>query len=179
MIIVYIHGYKSNGESNTLKLIRENYNCKVVSPTYNTSNAYQGNKELFSQIQQVLKEDQEVYLVGSSLGGFWANYYSNLLALPVLLINPCLDPVNILKKYIETDSDLEVDSYKKYYLVDMPGIPKLVVLGKEDKLIPYESFMNRFNNRYSIFINDNMKHRVSTIEEIKPALDQLINNSIG
>jgi predicted esterase YcpF (UPF0227 family) len=172
--IIYFHGYNSTGNSRTSTIIRDSYpNYDIISPTYNTKDAYLGVKELTPTIEDTIRNYDNVYLVGSSLGGFMANYFSNKYSLPVVLVNPCLDPVISLVKYPISDR-INIESYINYYLEDGDGISKVVVLGREDDIIKFDTYMDRFLNRYKIFINDNMGHRVSSKDDIVPAIDYLL-----
>lgn len=42
-----------------------------------------------------------IYLVGSSMGGFWATYLAERYRIPAVLINPAVDAVNLLPTYID------------------------------------------------------------------------------
>lgn len=172
--IFYFHGYNSTGNSRTSTIIRDSYpNYDIISPAYNTKNAYLGVKELTPILEDTIRNYDNVYLVGSSLGGFMANYFSNKFSLPVVLVNPCLDPVISLDKYPISDN-INLESYRNYYLEDGHGISKVVVLGRKDDIIKFDTYMDRFLNRYKIFINDNMGHRVASKDDIVPAIDYLL-----
>jgi hypothetical protein len=176
--IVYFHGYGSNGNSRTAELIKQSYpDYAVITPTYNTKDADLAMEELDKTIYKTMKEYDCVFLIGTSLGGFMANYFSNKYAIPTVLVNPCLDPVERLEKYNPKDK-VNCKSFAKYDIPDGNGIPKIVVLGKKDNIIPYETFMERYESRYQIFINDLMGHRTSSKEDIVPAINEILNNSI-
>lgn len=173
--IIYFHGYNSTGNSRTASIIRDSYlDHDIISPNYNTKDAYLGVKELTPIVEEASRNYDYVYLVGSSLGGFMANYFSNKYGLPVVLVNPSLDPMVSLGKYPISDN-INIESYRNYYLEDGHGISKVVVLGRKDEVIKYDTYMDRFINRYKIFINDSMGHRVASKDDIVPAIDTLIN----
>lgn len=54
------------------------------------------------QLQQVIDSIplQDLALVGSSLGGFWAKYWAQRYDLPAVLINPAVAPDKLLARYI-------------------------------------------------------------------------------
>lgn len=172
----YFHGFSSSGHSRTAELLREAYpTSTVVCPSYNTKNAYDAISSLTIEVVNNAKNNNFIVLVGTSLGGFFANYFSNRLKIPAVLINPCLDPVNLLQKH-NPEHDVDCNSFSKYYLNDRLDVPKTVVLGREDDVIPYNTFLDRLSN-YHVFIKENMGHRVSNISEIKDAVDEILNNS--
>lgn len=46
---------------------------------------------------------QPVYLMGSSLGGFWATWLAEKYNLRAVLINPAVSPQNFMPEYLEVD----------------------------------------------------------------------------
>ncbi len=176
--LIFFHGFGSNGSSKTAELIKATFpELNVLAPLYNTKNADEAVASLTKIVNEVLESEdtEKMYLVGNSLGSFFANYFSNKHRKPVVIINPSLDPANNLEKYNPAEN-VDCESFKKYYTTDEEGVEKIVVLGKLDDVIPYETFMERFENRFQIFLNESMGHRVTSIEEIKPAINKLINN---
>jgi pimeloyl-ACP methyl ester carboxylesterase len=172
--IIYFHGYGSNGSSETVKKIQKLFpNDLIISPSYCTTNADEAIQYLDTIVKSSIEKYRDIVLVGSSLGGFIANYFSNKYGIAVLLINPCLDPVVLLEKYNPKDN-VNCESFKKYYLDDVFGVPKYVVLGAKDTVIPYTLFMDRFLERYEVFINNNMGHRVSSEEDIRIPINNLM-----
>lgn len=172
-VIVYFHGYGSNGSSRTSKLIQEAYpNHTVVSKGYNTKNADDAAFTLDGFIRGLkpVFPDQDIIFVGTSLGGFFANYFSNIFKFPTILINPCLDPHIRLEKYNKNGSVVDCKSFEKY-VSDDTHFEKVVVLGVQDEIIHYDTFLSKFVAYKSVFIKNEMKHRVSNIDEIKSALD--------
>lgn len=82
---------------------------------------------LESLIEQYLPEP--VYLVGSSLGGFWATWLAEQYNLRAVLINPAVRPQDLMPAYLEVDlkSYHTDDSYRltathidEISLVDVP-----------------------------------------------------------
>lgn len=175
-VFLYFHGYASSGQSNTAKLIKEAYpEAKVICPTYNTKNAHEAVDTVEKQIRENVNITDNVIFVGTSLGGFFANYFSNKYGVPAVLVNPCLDPQKALQKY-NPEGKVDCESFLQYYTEDRLDVPKTVVLGKKDDVIPYNTYEDRVR-KYHVFIKENMKHRVSEISEIKEAIDEIVNNS--
>ena len=83
-----------------------------------------------------------------------------------------------LDKYPISDH-INIESYINYYLEDAYGISKVVVLGREDDIIKFDTYMDRYLNRYKIFINDSMGHRVASKDDVVPAIDYLLRSING
>ena len=90
MNILNIHGY-GGSPHNAAYAALEAVGCGSI-----TSLAIDYDKEtpaqLFDRLREAIAENKIGYIVGTSLGGFFAAVLSAELHLPVILINPCLMP---------------------------------------------------------------------------------------
>lgn len=94
--LLYIHGFLSSPKSAkalaTHRWLRYHrpewrYECPFLS-----SRPIEARSELEAQVSRLLEEDEDIYLVGSSLGGFWSTYLAERYNLPAVLINPAVSP---------------------------------------------------------------------------------------
>ncbi|KKO46572.1 esterase [Arsukibacterium ikkense] len=100
-MIIFIHGFGSDGHGSKATLLRQycaEHNIPFIAPSLSTipDLAISTLEELIEQWQQ----HEQVKLIGSSLGGFYAMYLANKYSLPVVLINPSMAPVFTLSKKI-------------------------------------------------------------------------------
>ena len=58
------------------------------------------------QIELVIKKKKIVKIIGSSLGGFYAIYFGNKLNIPIMVINPALEPDKSLLSYVGTQKNI-------------------------------------------------------------------------
>jgi predicted esterase YcpF (UPF0227 family) len=63
-------------------------------------------------------------IIGTGLGGFWANYFAKDIMAKTVLINPCVNPTTTLYKFMDTDSDIVYDSEGKECLLTEQMIDK-------------------------------------------------------
>ena len=115
--LLYIHGFLSSPLSfkaqQTQAWLAANhpeidYHCPQLSP-YPAE-----TQRLLEQLLELLLP-QPVYLMGSSLGGFWATWLAEKYNLRALLINPAVSPQAFMPRYV----GLELQSYHTndvYYL---------------------------------------------------------------
>jgi len=173
--IIFFHGYGSSGEtSETGKMLVEHYGKENVHClSYDYKNAEDAVDNLSAQIRKIVLNNPEILLVGISLGGFWANYFSEKYGLQAVLINPALEPTETLKKYSES----QASTYKSFNTTLTQGIPKAIILGKQDDIVPYTSYLERLKNSYMVFIDDNMGHRVDNPKSMFRLIDYM-NNTI-
>lgn len=103
--LLYIHGFLSSPLSfkaqQTAQWLAENrpeidFYCPQLPPYPAQTQAI-----LESLVESLLP--QPVYLMGSSLGGFWATWLVEKYNLPAVLINPAVRPQDFMPAYLEVD----------------------------------------------------------------------------
>lgn len=116
-VLLYIHGFLSSPLSFKAQQTQSwlaarhpeiDYHCPQLSPY-----PAQTQELLERLIESALPEP--VYLMGSSLGGFWATWLAEKYNLRALLINPAVAPQEFMPKYL----GVELKSYHTndvYYL---------------------------------------------------------------
>lgn len=103
--LLYIHGFLSSpfsfkarqtGEWLTTTYPGIDFYCPQLPPYPAQTQAI-----LESLVERLLP--QPVYLMGSSLGGFWATWLAEKYNLRAVLINPAVSPQNFMPGYLEVD----------------------------------------------------------------------------
>ena len=145
MKIAYLHGLESSIDASSVKItwLKENFD-QIYTPTIK----YQ-NKESFASITAHIKKQSPDYIVGSSMGGYFAYLIGATLGIPTILFNPAVigrsfDPV-------VDDSNLKVTTHN-------------VFLGKTDEVISgalVQSYFNRLGQGEFTYTVYNGGHRVS------------------
>jgi len=103
--LLYIHGFLSSPLS--LKAQQTAQWLKITHPEVEflcpqlTPYPSQTQQLLESVIEKLLPES--VYLMGSSLGGFWATWLAEKYNLRAVLINPAVRPQDFMPAYLEVD----------------------------------------------------------------------------
>lgn len=92
--LLYIHGFLSSPKSakalathDWLQYHRPEWRFECPFLSSRPADARATLEALISQLG-----DDDVYLTGSSLGGFWATYLAERYGLPAVLINPAVSP---------------------------------------------------------------------------------------
>ncbi|ACE84346.1 YqiA/YcfP family alpha/beta fold hydrolase [Cellvibrio japonicus] len=103
--VLYIHGFLSSPLSFKAQQVQGwlarnhpeiTYFCPHLTPY-----PEQTRHTLASMVESLLP--QPVYLMGSSLGGFWATWLAETYNLRALLINPAVRPQDFMPAYLEVD----------------------------------------------------------------------------
>lgn len=100
--LIYIHGFLSSPLSHKAQQVAQwladlrpdvAYHCPMLS-------AYpdEVQQDLDCLVESLLPGP--VYLMGSSMGGFWATYLAEKYDLPAVLINPAVNPTTLMPKYV-------------------------------------------------------------------------------
>ena len=175
MKIIYLHGFNSDENSNTVISLKKIFN-DLTGISYDYIIPDLAHEKIKNTIDAVLKIDKEIILVGTSLGAFWANYFAQKYLLKCVLVNPSLYPwvsltrcIGVNKNFntgvdrILTESD--VTAYKKYEMPIIDGIIRIVVLGINDDVINYKITQEVFQNNSKIILI-NAGHRIENVENI-------------
>lgn len=153
-MIIYIHGFGSSGEAKKAKLLRahcQEEGIRFIAPSLPTipDLAIKTLSELIESYQ----DNEPVYLMGSSLGGYYALYLSDKYNLKTVLINPAVNASETLKKalghginhydnstYEWNESHLDMlESYE----IEEPNLENLfVLLQKGDEVLDYEEALD-------------------------------------
>lgn len=149
-MIIYIHGFGSSGEASKAKALR--YYChqkglRFIAPSLPSipDLAIKTLSELIESYQQ----NEEVYLIGSSLGGYYALYLSDKYDLKAALINPAVDASETLKRalgnaihYYDNSTyewnESHLDMLINYEIEEPNSENILLLLQKGDEVLDYE-----------------------------------------
>lgn len=147
-VIVYFHGFRSAVPNGTYKRIRKKFKKThtVLGVNYNYLNISETVKKLDEFAESHLK-GRKVTVFGTSLGGFWAEYFGNRIgAEKVVQINPVSNPAKQLEKYAGStqkskrramEFTVTIDQVRSYSTVERslhPATSSLVVLTADDQL---------------------------------------------
>ena len=165
-MILNIHGFSGNGNNSKYKWLCENIPYHdIYSPSLNyvSENPQSILDHLLDRIDFYLRENADnpmgVYVVGNSMGGFFARSINQILqSVTALLINPSLAPFLTLRKHL---GDRQCQSYlnllaRYAYKDERDNWERLhVLLGDSDEVIDHEKLTKpllpeNFKNLYTI-----------------------------
>ena len=172
MTILYIHGFGSSGVGGKALIFREyfeNLGIKFIAPTL----SYIPDLALLT-LEDIIKNCDNVKLIGSSLGGFYSIYLADKYNLKATLINPAINPDITLKRTIPKALnyyDLSYFEWNENYLKMLKNykiIPKnqsryMLMLQKGDETLDYREALNLLPNA-NIVLEDGGNHSFKGIE---------------
>ncbi|MFO8030735.1 MAG: YqiA/YcfP family alpha/beta fold hydrolase [Cyclonatronaceae bacterium] len=128
---------------------------------------------------------RDVVLAGTSLGGYWAARFGNLLNLPAVLINPTIHPYQSLRRYTghrlhnfvtRTRNTLRESVPKSYHDIERSG-DFLVLLDKGDEVLDYQTALAWYEPHLPadrIIVFEGGSHRFGHMEEALPHIRQFL-----
>ena len=173
-MIIYIHGFGSSGEGIKAKLFRKYFKDKGIrfiapSLSYIPELAIKTLEELVESY-----DNEEVYLMGSSLGGFYSVYLSNKYNLKAVLINPSVYPYKTLPKVLGnapsfhdessfTWMQFHIDSLKEYEVTSPVGKNFMLLTQKGDETLNFQEAVDKLPDARQI-IEEGGSHGFDGIE---------------
>jgi hypothetical protein len=186
-MIVYLHGFNSGGSANKARRLREALAPVVVfTPTYEPHRAHETARALRKFIARLRREnphDPKLMLIGSSLGGFWAQYLAPEFVAAIVLINPSVRPHATLARHVgryhneATGGETvvtagDVAALRDYAVAPCnPDVPTLVLLDTADEILDYRVAEAAFRGCGRTIVYPGGSHR---FEHLPAALPEIL-----
>lgn len=178
--ILYFHGFASSSNSNKAKILKKyiskNYkNAEIIIPDIDNN-----FKLAVNQIHELIDSAKHpIVFIGSSLGGYYASYFSSKFKTKSVLINPAIPPLEDFEmylgenenystgeKFIITPEDIRYIrkmSYKKYSNAENT----YVLLESGDEVLNYKETTKYFSGSYLDIIYGGSHSYESLDEKLK------------
>ena len=172
-MIIYLHGFGSSGTSSKVDALREKFGAEnVFAPDLPFDPT-----EVISLVNKLVYNNYEKYskivFVGTSLGGFYANYFAMYHDVPAILVNPSCKPSDTLRKRLGVNRNyatnrefmvelahLDVlDSMREHIDRDYNGSLVYLFVAKDDEVIPHEIPLEYFKHTAMTRVVDTGGHR--------------------
>lgn len=141
---VYLHGFLSSPLSKKAQQLRQYFDAQGMSQQllvpcldFEPSIAIQQARAAVEKLQQQ-KGIKQVFLMGSSLGGYYASYLAQDMGIKAVLINPAVKPYELFDRYLGPNEHF-YDG--KTYILQMKHIEQLKALGIEEIIQPKTLFL--------------------------------------
>jgi predicted esterase YcpF (UPF0227 family) len=186
-MVIYIHGFGGSGKGFKAGQLKEYYTSKGVnflapSLSYVPQLAISTLEDIITACS---KED--IKLIGSSLGGFYAIYLANKFNLKAVLINPSTKPNATLQRILKegkATNFFDLSTYEfnlnhlymlKNYQVSKPNESLyMLMLQKDDDVIDYTIAKEQFSNAKQI-ITTGGGHGFEGLQNYFKDIDSFLN----
>lgn len=188
-MIIYLHGFNSTGNSAKGQYLKEHLpDIPVLTPT-----CHHAPEQAIAFLEQLIRENllqnQPLMLIGSSLGGYYAQYLAHQFNLKAVLINPALMPLETLHDYLGVNTNFytgETYTLTEAHLdtllaLDVPDpcaepVPTLLLLDKNDEVLDYRIAVNRYQHCAEVIIFEGGDHQFQHMPEALPRIMALYTN---
>lgn len=188
-MIVYLHGFNSGGNAQKAQWLRRALApVPVFAPTYPAHRAHEALRQLRKFIRRLRREnphDRKLLLIGSSLGGFWAQYLAPEFNAGIVLINPSREPDVTLRRALGTTrnevtgaetrlGEADLAALARYRRVPgQPPLPTLVLLDADDELLDAHATAAAFRGCGQTLLFPGGHHRFAHLPESLQAIQAL------
>lgn len=171
MKIILLHGLASVGTGPKYDSLKKEFGNDVYSP--NLPLHPNAVESLITNIVESLNNAPMLF-IGTSLGGFWANYFAHKYNSRCILVNPCISPSYYLKskvgliiskiliKNIGTIVDdylFEFEMREQFINRNLNNSLIHLFLSKDDRILPYKKTLSMIKDPASCFIFEDGGHQ--------------------
>ncbi len=156
-VILMLHGFKSGMPNHDYDAIETLLGADYTLIGFNYDYTdIEANQQAFTDLFRNHLQTKRVVVLGTSLGGYWAEYILNTFPVNgAILINPAMQPGGVLRNNIGdvfskrrqttvTVTEEHAQGYERHKWPDSPSGRRLVVLSLDDELIPPATAQQRF-----------------------------------
>jgi predicted esterase YcpF (UPF0227 family) len=187
--IIYLHGFQSSSHSQKARILSSYLLDNNLSFNFQSPNLPFAPDATLELIQQIIDVCDNPLLMGSSMGGYYAAYFSQLCALPAVLINPVVDAEPLFRSLLEQNIE-NVYTGERYrfcnddleHLAKIQSVniakPELILnlLETGDEVLDYRLAQKKYKIcRQKIFQGGD--HRFQNFEICLPEIIQFYNSA--
>lgn len=171
--IVYIHGWGSSPQSQTALDIKKSFPDEIfICPHIDHSQDPDIIRHQMDDLGKKLMQ-RDAIVVGSSAGGFWADYIGCIYGIKTVLINPSLRPELNFRKY-----NLPEEYYEKYkrikaYIKNHSRHHMVAFAGEKDDVVPMSHVQTYYKNP---IVLKGEGHRLSNLDPVVKMVQSMVGN---
>lgn len=129
--------------------------------------------ENFKNLLKILEREQgDIVLIGSDMGGFYANALANKLQVPCALFNPVINPREVFNNIQITNQNITNEIINSYNPPKDVLLPRLVVVGIKDNILPPEKTIEYWKDKCRLKIVDE-GHQITNLEQFQEDIKSL------
>ncbi len=150
-VVLMLHGFKSAMPNNDYGVVHEAFGEAHTVAGYNYDYVdVSANVSDLDDLAELLK-DRRVIVIGTSLGGFWADYMAKRFQIDgAILVNPAVKPDETMRRNLGkqhskkrmsdfTVTAAAVEAYGQLDQPDQSDARRLVLLCKDDEVLDYRN----------------------------------------
>lgn len=162
--VIYLHGYGSSSSAAKAQILIESLGKdRVIVPDLPKAPI-----EAFKLIWNILNETVSPIIVGSSLGGFYADYFNAAADIPAILINPLTERSDLERFFKGEDLNFVRSRYSDIHYTEKRIAPEYVYLAEDDAVLDFNLSVNNLpeTNTRVVNITESGGHRFTNYQLI-------------
>lgn len=190
MNIFYIHGFNSGGNSSTTKLLKDAFpDAFIQSYSFDINDPIKTYTQLANALSVFNLDKNETVIVGTSLGGFWAEFVCRNFGYRAVAVNPARKPFENLSKYLGKNKNFvtgleyeftkeQLDSYRDVNLELNPvAWPLIALLYEGDEVVDTKARYAEMKSFCDARLIPGGQHRLT--EKEMPDLVKAVNDVLN
>ena len=159
--ILYFHGFKSSSDSTKAKDLDKFISRRTRNTILITPNIHDNFHDAHDQIINLIESNQpNIFFMGSSLGGYYASFFSQKYNKKAVLINPAIPPLKDFEmhlgknknysngnKFIITKNDIDYIRSLSYKKILKPK-NLMILLESGDEILNYNDTSSYFSGSH-------------------------------
>ena len=159
--ILYFHGFKSSSDSTKAKDLHKFISRRTKNTILITPNIHDNFHDAHNQIINLIESNQpNIFFMGSSLGGYYASFFSQKYNKKAVLINPAIPPLKDFEmhlgknknysngnKFIITKNDIDYIRSLSYKKILKPK-NLMILLESGDEILNYNDASSYFSGSH-------------------------------
>ena len=187
-MIIFLHGFNSSAQGNKAKALSEYFPDRVFAPdypVYDPRRALPFLRTFIDEKKAVYTGPEPLLLIGSSLGGFYANILANEYDRKCVLINPSTQPWLTLQQALGENTNYYtgekytlttemLDQMKVVAPVQCDSkVDRLVLLDEADEVIDYRLAEACYADCARLIVYPGGSHRFDHLDESMGEIEAL------
>lgn len=192
-MILYLHGFLSTGNSIKAQWFKQAFKAlgvEVLTPTYPLASPQKSIDFLIEYIDHKLNNKSLTpawQIFGSSMGGFYGEILSEKYQVPLVMINPALNPVPVFQEHMgqhshpKTGEEILIDetfiqALETVRLKTAVSSPSCLLLDKADEVIPYQFAFDKYQDvdYAKVLAFEGGDHAFQHLEQSWPEVKQFV-----
>jgi hypothetical protein len=189
--LIYIHGYNSSPQAAKAQAVLAYLQRHLQNHLQSNKSAvhyitpwvppYPG--EAAAYLENLLEEQgvEQVRLIGSSLGGFYASYLTRRYGVPSVLVNPAVRPFELMESYLGDNQNpysgekyqlnrQHIEQLRALDVIQQPSPEKILLLvQKGDETLDYREALAKYRDSEQI-VEDGGSHQFAGFERWIPRI---------
>lgn len=172
--IVYLHGWGSTPQSTTAQDIKKAFPKETfLCPQIHHDKDPKEIQKQMDALGKKLMGHHDAIVVGSSAGGFWADYIGSVYGIKTVLVNPSLHPSVNFKKYNLPEGHYKTYAQIEKYVKSHHRHHMVAFAGEKDDVVPMDHVTTHYKNP---IVLKGEGHRLSNLKPVVKMVQSMIGN---